>query len=179
MRDFNQAEAAFLSRYEERAFRVLVDKRIVLPTPATRVLSRGKPKLFDRHEVMVASVLNVIDMRLSSYQKAEVADWLRRNLNRMHTMSSNKNPVYVVLEGRGDGSWSGDFEFARGQYVPASGGRLEEDDQRRISVLDENREPRGAFVAANLQNCLNWTALNDDDLAGLVQAGLAAPETTA
>lgn len=179
MREFNQAEAASLSRYEERAFRVLVDKRIVLPTPATRVLSRGKPKLFDRHEVMVASVLNVIDMRLSSYQKAEVADWLRRNLNRMHSMSSNKNPVYVILESRGDGSWSGDFEFARGLHTRDRDGNWQEDDQRRISVLDENRAPRMSFVAANLQHCLNWTVLSDDDLAALLEAEMSTAEAQA
>lgn len=146
---FTQAQAAIASGYDERAFRSLLDKRIILPSPETRNSGRGKAKTFLRHEVRVAAVLNQLDLGLSTFQKAGVADWLRQHLSRFML----EDTAFAVLEFSKDGEqWQGDFRYA-GDQTGLSVVIGEGDDQRILR----------RFIAVHIKSVLWWDS--DENLA--------------
>lgn len=155
MEEFTQSEAAVLSGYDERSFRALLEKRIILASPATRNFGRGKAKTFQRHEVRVASILRYLDQGYSVIQLADIADWIRRNLaGAMRHASEKFEPYFIVESGFGNDGWRGKIEYATDW---SQGGDL------RISVMVEGDDggktalPR--FSAARLTSALWW----DDD----------------
>lgn len=142
MEEFTQSQAAMISGYDERAFRGLLDKRIILASPETRNTGRGKAKTFLRHEVRVAAVLKQLDLGLSTFQQAGIADWLRQHVSRfLH----DKN-AYAVLEFSTSGDqWQGDIRHAG--------------DDQLLSVMigsGEDARPMRRFIAVHLGQALWW-----------------------
>ena len=143
MEEFTQAQAAMLSGYDERAFRSLLDKRIILASPSTRNSGRGKAKTFLRHEVRVASVLNRLDLRLSVFQQAGIADWLRQHLS---SFVGQAHDAYAVIAFNDDGeAWQGWIHHVRpDQTIPITIG------------LGDEQEVMDRFVAASIKRALFW-----------------------
>jgi hypothetical protein len=159
MDEFTQPQSALLSRYDERTFRSLVEKRIILPSPATRNFGRGKLKTFTRDEVRIASILRQLDIGLTTFQQAGVTDWIRKHLSNVLRTAKKEKPPYIILETDIEGEgWIGTFRDAY--------------DGRYISFMIEEGEserPLHRFMAANILQALWW---DDEDI---VAAVLSAP----
>jgi len=168
--DFSQAEAAAISGIDERSFRALIDRGIIIATPETRKLGRGKAKRFDRHEIRVASMMTSLDLNLSVYEQARIADWMRRELASIARMSSDNHPYYVVLQPFGKDNWQGTFEQARGEYRWSADGKHEESEDRRISVMmssdDGTKRVAHKLVLLNVLDALFWD--NDEHIRAVL-----------
>ncbi len=163
MHEFTQIQAALFSNYDERGFRSLVDKRIILPSPATRNFGRGKLKTFMRDEVRVASLLRRLDVGLSVYQQAGITDWIRIRLADVLWSARKENPPYIILETDISGDdWRGTFSTARGDINGWGDSRRESADMK-ISIMIDGyngiKRPMYRFVAVNVLEALWW----DDD----------------
>lgn len=171
MDEFNQQQAGLLSGYEDREFRSLVDKRIILPSPATRHFGRGKAKTFMRAEVRVATILRQLDFGLSPFQQAGITDWIRQHLADVAFRSSADHPYYILLELGGGEGWKGKFEQAWGdRHTDHSKPNhpLVENDARKISVMindDGTSRPMHRIIGANVTTALWWD--DDEKLASI------------
>lgn len=162
MEEFTQSQAAMLSGYDERSFRSLLDKRIILASPATRNTGRGKAKTFLRPEVRVASVLNRLDRGLSVFQQAGVADWLREHL--ASYARSNHDAYALVSPSERDEGWKGWIHYVSDQNtIPVTWG------------LGEEQLTLRTFVAASIKDALFW---DDEEILKRIFGDAAQPKDT-
>ena len=160
MDEFTQAQAAILSGYDERAFRTLVERRIVLPTPATRITGRGKAKIFDRSEVRVASVLQRIGQGLDPHALSLIADLLRKGLDLALRQHSAERPVYVFLD-MGTPAHDGSVSFRPAQRIR---------NEMIVSITaTEGGCASALFRGVNVFIALWWDQKSPDELRDLLE----------
>src|SRR3954463_9999333 len=74
----SQKQAAARAGMDESTFRRFADLGVILPTPETRRLGRGKAKSFSESETVIGLVVEKLMRRgLRATALASVADWLR------------------------------------------------------------------------------------------------------
>lgn len=144
MDEFTQHQAAVLSGYDERAFRSLVEKRIILASPATRNSGRGKAKTFLRDEIRVASILNGVDHGLTVFQRAGVADFIRREIAPL--VRSNQESYIIISTRDYDEGWNGWIK-----YLSESKEIIVPTEHFRDGIKGIHK-----FFAVNVQRALYW-----------------------
>jgi hypothetical protein len=114
-KEYPLSQAAARAGMDQRSFRLLADRRIVLATPRTRTQGRGKQKLYSTDEVLIASILApLVKLGADTFSLGELADWLRGNLGSREFEAARRGaPVYVRLRYSEADSWGAHLYEAR------------------------------------------------------------------
>lgn len=144
-REFPLAQAAARADMDERSFRLIADRRIILATPRTRTQGRGKQKFYSTDEILIASILApLLKLGADTFSLGELADQLRGHMgSRSLKRARDGVGVYVRLQFSGDNQWSVELAEVKERVIPAMAGdfiaiRLD-DKIRRV----EDEDPEG------------------------------------
>jgi hypothetical protein len=111
----SQKQAAARAGMDESTFRRFADLGVILPTPETRRLGRGKAKSFSESETVIGLVVEKLMRRgLRATALASVADWLRSHTGGDYWQAAKRGePVYLRFVIDPPEGWVADIEIAR------------------------------------------------------------------
>jgi hypothetical protein len=111
----SQKPAAARAGMDESTFRRFADLGVILPTPETRRLGRGKAKNFSENETVIGFVVEKLMRRgLRATALASVADWLRSHTGGDFWQAAKRQePVYLRFVIDPPEGWVADMEIAR------------------------------------------------------------------
>lgn len=135
--EFSLSQAAERSDLDERSFRLLADRRVILATPRTRTQGRGKQKLYTTDEILIAAILApLLKMGADTFALGDLANLLRRQTGSLEFDAARKGAdVYLR------------FQYVKGTKWRVHIFKIEND---AVSVTDTGSVAMQDFIAIRL-----------------------------